>query len=522
MTNTHNDLPDPYIIGDSMIFTLDQALLQVGAISVKDLSIHDIPIPEIIIFRPNDYLTMEFNFIHLFFVHRKKLTVYASKDQILSLKKMMQIALFAGETGWARSRLISSMKNLSTADRLLMRSLLDDYNRGTRTALEISAKIPFILTSYPPEILDNYRIYLNQELALKAFPIFSNEKIIMTVDDFCPEFLNFIEYREGEDISINAFVLNVVRNQVSIYRNDQLLQRQEREVRHATDLIYSKFPYQLIVDLAVKHRHKLVADGIAQIGSGDGMAYTPNQDTSCTLIRQAEKTYLLDASIQSIIKSAYLGVNVYDDDVIALLTHGCHGDHGAGLYYLARLRKMQGKTLKILCHPIVLENYIEKCTYIYQNEFPGLKFSLIRENIKSLFTPIKDAQVIVTPFNTHPVPTTGFYFTRINFYVTGDMSGAELLPDRLMEVKQIDVSEYYLKEDILILDTIIEKVVETGFVAMECGSPPIHISKDLIYKFFGGEQAFLSRVDAKKLFLYHTSGQRDANDWVVVSSYITE
>ena len=65
------------------------------------------------------------------------------------------------------------------------------------------------------------------------------------------------------------------------------------------------------------------------------------------------------------------------------------------------------------------------------------------------------------------------------------------------------------------LDKIKQFVVDQGFIAMECGQPPIHIPKDLIIDILGGEDNLINKINENKLFLYHTSGQKDASEWVV-------
>lgn len=508
-------IPEPKEIGNSLVFELDNTLVQIGQVSVKDLSIHHTDIPPIIVFRPNDSVIAEFSFFH-FLINKKQLLIYLTSEQLEDFKKAMQISVFGGETDWAYNSLMEQINELDPELKEIIFSNINAHRDKVKQGHEAIAAIESVYDRLPQKIQELIKLYLISDFSKYAFALEVNGNIVDSFNDFDESVIKFVEYKSDEPIQIADYLITISDSEVLISNKDGegeygITTKQDTPVEY----VKMRFPSALIEEVAQKNRSKLVPNATAQIGSGDGMANTPNQDTSCALIRQDNQTFILDASVQSIMRSAYFGVNVLSDDIVALLTHGCHGDHGAGFYFIAKMRTEEKKNkLKIYCHPQVLDNYIEKCAYIYKVEYPGKSIETIKSIIADMFEYCEPDAIMITPFNSHPVPTTGFYFKGLNYYISGDMSGAELRSNKYLDMKNLDLRNYYFSEDLAIFDEIVRSVKDSGYLAMECGVPPIHIPKDIIVEIVGGEDHFRERLNNETLFLYHTDGQRDATDWV--------
>jgi hypothetical protein len=231
-----NNTISPYIIDDSLIYSFGEQLVQIGPISVKDISIHDLDVPEIIIFRPHDYLSIEFNFFHMLFVHGRPLTVYALEHQIAELKKVMQISLFAGDHGWALKRLREAAQTLHDEDRMLIESLIQHYISDQRDPGVLLEQLSLKMDSYPRVVRDGLRLFLNQELSLRAFAVAYGGKVITEFEEFPDECIHFISYREGEPIDIGEYTVRILGEEIDVSARDSRLSVHTSSIRYPTQL----------------------------------------------------------------------------------------------------------------------------------------------------------------------------------------------------------------------------------------------------------------------------------------------
>lgn len=506
---------NPYLIENSFIFDLEGTKVQVGSVTIKELSAQNQDIPLIIILRPDDDIGMELNFYHSFFVEKKQLKIYASEDQISRIKKVMQVSLFAGEKDWGYNNVCSYISSIDDDSfRSKLKKLADEYYADDSSKQVVINEIEKIKSEIPSTVLVQFRLFFSHELSKKAFPLVVDGIEIQNFSDIPSNMVEFNKYSVQHSINIKGYQFKLLNNNITILKGNTVLYSSDYLRKEPSEMVLDKYPIEQIRDLTAKNIYKLVQNGVAQIGSGDGMAFTPDQDTSCALVRQNGFTFLIDASAKSILSCANLGINVYEDDFVALLTHGSHDDHGAGLYFIVKIRACLGKKTKVFGHPRVFHDYIKKCSNLYSNEYIGLSDEQIEKKIFSFIEFLNPQNVSVTPFNTHSVPTVGFYFSDLNYYITGDMSGAELRDNKIIVSKNVDIKPYYFQNDLNIFEQIFDFVKTEGVLAIESGHPPIHVPKEIIIEILGGQEAYEKKLKRNQLFIYHTSGQKDATDWI--------